>query len=96
MNRPVDWLRRCLAVLALGASAVAAHAAVDESELLPVDDAFALSARAVARDRIEVDWAIADTYYLYRHRIDVRTDAAFAAQPLQLPTGKKHTDEFFG
>ena len=96
MNRPADWLRRCLAVFALGASAVVAHAAVDESELLPVDEAFALSARAVARDRIEIDWAIADTYYLYRHRIDVRTDAAFVPQPLQLPAGKKHPDEFFG
>ena len=76
MTRP-RWLRHCLAALALCAPTVAAQAAVDESDLLPVDQAFALSARAVARDRIEVDWAIADTYYLYRHRIDVRPDAAF-------------------
>jgi len=95
VTRP-DWLRRCLVALALCASAAAAHAAIDESELLPVDEAFALGARAVARDRIEVDWAIADTYYLYRHRIDVRPDAAFVPGPLQLPAGKKHTDEFFG
>ena len=95
MTRP-RWLRHCLAALALCAPTVAAQAAVDESDLLPVDQAFALSARAVARDRIEVDWAIADTYYLYRHRIDVRPDAAFAPGALQLPAGKKHTDEFFG
>ncbi len=96
MIRPADRLRRCLAAFALCACAAAAHAAVDEDDLLPVDEAFALGARAVARDRIEVDWAIADGYYLYRHRIDVRPDAAFAPEPLQLPAGKKHTDEFFG
>lgn len=96
MTRSADRLRRGLAALALCAGAAAAHAAVGEDELLPVDEAFALGARAVARDRIEVDWAIADGYYLYRHRIDVRPDAAFAPGPLQLPAGKKHTDEFFG
>lgn len=96
MTRSADWLRRCLAACVLCACTALAHAAVDEDDLLPVDEAFALSARAVARDRIEVDWAIADAYYLYRHRIDVRPDSAFAPGPLQLPPGKKHTDEFFG
>jgi len=91
------WLRRCLAALALCASTAAAHATLDEDDLLPVDEAFALGARAVSRDRIEVDWAIADGYYLYRHRIAVReTGGGFRPDPLQLPAGKRHTDEFFG
>ncbi len=65
----------CLALLAavLGAIAPAAWA-VDEADLLPVDEAFALSARAAAPDRIEVRWAIAEGYYLYRHRIVVAAD----------------------
>ena len=94
---PSRWLRHGLVLLALCASLLpAARAAVDVDDLLPVDEAFALSARAVSRDRIEIDWKIADTYYLYRHRIAVQPDAAFVAEPLQLPAGKKHTDEFFG
>ncbi len=71
-------------------------AAIDEADLLPVDQAFVLSADATAPDRIAIRWKIADGYYLYRHRISVAAGAGFAAQPLQLPKGDAHTDEFFG
>ncbi|MFD1295392.1 protein-disulfide reductase DsbD [Lysobacter gummosus] len=70
--------------------------AVDESDLLPVDEAFALKADAPSPDRIAISWKIAKGYYLYRHRISVKADAGFAAQPLQLPKGKAHKDQFFG
>ena len=74
-----------------------AHAAVDPSELLPVDQVFVLSASAPSRDRIELHWKIADGYYLYRHRIGVQsTGDGFAAAALQLPHGDKHHDDFFG
>lgn len=90
-------LRRLAAVLLLCVAAIAPALAVSESDLLPVDDAFALSARAPARDRIELTWRIADGYYLYRQRIAVQpTDNGFKANPLQLPRGEKHYDEFFG
>jgi thiol:disulfide interchange protein DsbD len=102
------WLRRAhaprlLCALLFCASALAvtgigvARAAVDESDLLPVDQAFALTATAPDRGRIELNWKIADGYYLYRHRIAVQSvDGAFRADPLQLPHGQKHHDEFFG
>jgi thiol:disulfide interchange protein DsbD len=101
------WLHRMHAVrlcaLLLCASALAAtgigtaRAAVDESDLLPVDQAFALTATAPERGRIELAWKIADGYYLYRHRISVQVvDGGFRADPLQLPRGEKHHDEFFG
>ncbi|MGO1070112.1 protein-disulfide reductase DsbD [Lysobacter sp. CA199] len=80
----------------LAASLSAPALAVDEKDLLPVDDAFALSAQAPAPDRIAISWKVAKGYYLYRHRISVKTDAGFAAQALQLPKGKAHRDEFFG
>src|SRR5690606_36923333 len=67
--------------------------------LLPVDEAFVLRAEATGPDRIELSWAIADGYYLYRHRMGVEPlDGGFRAAPegLQLPAGKRHTDEFFG
>ena len=71
--------------------------AIDESQLLPVDEAFALQAIAPQRDRVELSWAIADGYYLYRHRISVEVqDTGFGAGELQLPDGEPHHDEFFG
>lgn len=90
---------RAWAAIALlfGLAAAPAFAAVDEADLLPVDQAFALSAVAVDRGRIEVSWKIADGYYLYRHRIGAQpVDSAFKFNPLQLPRGEKHRDEFFG
>jgi len=82
--------------IALAFAAMPASAAIDPDDLLPVDDAFALRAEASSPDRIEISWRIADGYYLYRHRIAVQADAGFAAQPLQLPKGDAHEDEFFG
>ncbi len=72
-------------------------AAVDEADLLPIDEAFALSATATDRGRIELRWKIADGYYLYRHRTKVAAaDSSFKTNELQLPEGKRYTDEFFG
>ena len=96
-----SWLRRVFVALLVCASVVGPGAvgparAVDESDLLPVDQAFALTTTAAARDRVELTWRIADGYYLYKQRISVQPDAAFRAQRLQLPRGVKHHDEFFG
>jgi thiol:disulfide interchange protein len=85
-----------LAVSLLAVVAPAASAAITQDDLLPVDEAFVLTATAPARDRIEIRWKITDGYYLYRHRTSVEADAGFAAQPLQLPKGKAYRDEFFG
>jgi thiol:disulfide interchange protein len=70
--------------------------AVDVDDLLPVDQAFELSAKAPTRDRIEIEWKIADGYYLYRHRTDVQATEGFTGEALQLPKGKAYRDEFFG
>lgn len=93
------WRPRAAAtgwLLALAACATPAWA-VDEADLLPVDQAFALTATAAQRDRITLQWRIADGYYLYRHRIGVEiTGAGASAGPLVLPHGERHQDEFFG
>ncbi len=89
--------RLLLPSLALLLAAAAPAFAVDESELLPVEEAFALSARATSRDTVELSWKVADGYYLYRHRIGVTpVDAAVVLAPVALPPGKKKVDEFFG
>ncbi len=98
MIRPATTLLRALATLLLCATPLLpAHAAIDPSELPPVDEVFVLSARAEARDRITVDWKIAEGFYLYRHRTKVESpDGSFADATLALPPGAKHHDEFFG
>jgi thiol:disulfide interchange protein len=88
-----------LAALVLVSALVAmpsAHA-VDESDLLPVDQAFALSANASDRGHIALSWDIAKGYYLYRERISAQpANGAFQADPLQLPEGIHKHDQFFG
>ncbi|GHA80874.1 protein-disulfide reductase DsbD [Cognatilysobacter bugurensis] len=110
-RRASDFVRRCgaclpaaptriraafVAACAALAIALPAAAAIDEADLLPVDQAFVLDAQATSPDTIRLRWRVADGYYLYRHRTSVQADPAFAAQPLQLPKGKAYRDEFFG
>lgn len=97
MTRVAGW-RRWLAPWLLALALPSGPAmAIDESDLLPVDEAFVLSARAPSRERIEIDWKIAEGYYLYRHRTAVQVrGGGFTAQPLQMPAGTPYTDEFFG
>ncbi len=90
------WLG-AFAAMAISLLAFSPARAVDESQLLPVDQAFALSAKAVSRDRVEFEWKIAAGYYLYRERMGaVAADAAFKFNPLQLPEGIHKHDPFFG
>ena len=93
----MTFLRRLLAPAILLLCFVAPAQAVDEKDLLPVDEAFALSASAPERGRIELHWKITQGYYLYRHRIAAQpADSTFKINPIELPAGKKKTDEFFG
>jgi thiol:disulfide interchange protein DsbD len=92
-----SFLRALAALLLCAAPMLPARAAIDPSELPPVDSVFVLSAKADARDKITVDWKIADGFYLYRHRTKADSpDGSFAGATLSLPPGAKHHDEFFG
>ena len=95
MKFPTLFRRAAIAWFAL--APLFAQGAVDESQLLPIDEAFALSVAAPSREGIVFSWKIADGYYLYRHRISVKPEGeGFAAGELELPAGIKRTDEFFG
>ncbi len=78
--------------------ALPAAAAIDEDDLLPVDQAYVLSAEAAGADAVAVRWKIAEGYYLYRHRISLEATgpAGVRSGAMQLPKGKPHEDEFFG
>jgi thiol:disulfide interchange protein DsbD len=66
------------------------------ADLLDPEQAFRFSARAVDGGAVEVRFAIADGYYLYRDRLRFSAEGnARLGQPA-LPAGIPHKDEFFG
>jgi thiol:disulfide interchange protein DsbD len=72
-------------------------AAADADNLLPVEQAFRVEAKALDRDTVQFDFKIADDYYLYRERIKTKsTDPAVVLNALDLPAGEKKHDEFLG
>jgi thioredoxin:protein disulfide reductase len=87
------FARIAAALLCLGPLNVVATAA----ELLPVEQAFRFSARALNDRTLEARFAIADGYYLYRDKFKfaVAPQGTVIGAP-DLPTGKIKTDEFFG
>jgi thiol:disulfide interchange protein DsbD len=68
-----------------------AHAADD---FLDPDIAFKFSARMADRNHVEVTFAIADGYYMYRERFAFSAEGARLGQPL-LPPGKIKFDKTF-
>ena len=84
-------MKRFLILLALLAGAFAASAA----DLLEPEQAFRFSARAADSGAVEVRFAIAEGYYLYRDRLKFSAEGARLGQP-ELPVGLPHKDEFFG
>lgn len=66
-------------------------------KLLPAEEAFRLSARALDAGALEIRYDVAQGYYLYRDKLRfvVEPANAEAGDPV-LPAGKDHEDEFFG
>ncbi|MFQ5632165.1 MAG: protein-disulfide reductase DsbD domain-containing protein, partial [bacterium] len=69
------------------------------TEYLDADEAFALSALAVSRSKVDVRWQIALGYYLYRDKMSFAVAGSghvIDQAALVLPTGRAKTDEYFG
>ena len=64
-------------------------------ELLEPEQAFRFSARAADDAAVEVRFAIAEGYYLYRDRFRFEAQGARLGKP-EFPQGISHKDEFFG
>ena len=79
------------------ASPAAAQWFKKTDELLEPEKAFRFSAR-VLEGAVEVQFAIADGYYMYRDKFRFSTDGNPAVQlgVAELPRGARHKDEFFG
>jgi len=71
--------------------------ALSTDEILPPNQAFKASAKALAADQIEISWDIAEGYYLYRNkmRFESKTGQIRLGEPA-FPAGQTHHDENFG
>ncbi|WP_266157001.1 protein-disulfide reductase DsbD family protein [Dyella silvatica] len=67
-----------------------------EDGLLPVTEAYKLSADAGTPGVVKLHWVIAPDYYLYRGRMKFKPGEGITLGDAQLPDGKKHHDEFLG
>lgn len=90
-----DRARRRIAALVCAAGSALAWSA--GPTLLPAEQAFRLSARALDPSTLEVRYNVADGYYLYRDKLKftIEPGPAAAAAP-ELPPGLTYEDAFFG
>jgi thiol:disulfide interchange protein DsbD len=89
-------LRFVFVLLATLGAASLAHAQ-SEDDLLPVEQAFKLSAKIAEPGTIALHWEIAPDYYLYRSRIKAKTtESTTTLGALTLPDGIQKHDEFLG
>ena len=68
------------------------------NEFLDPEQAFVLSVEPLAADRFVVQWDIADGYYLYRKRFDVKAEEPGGQRlgPFEISRGETKQDEYFG
>ena len=99
-------MKRLLAIFALVAVALSAAAPAlaqlslggSADDLLEPEKAFRFSARVRDASTVEVDFAIAEGYYMYRERFKFAAtgNAGVRLGNAELPPGIPHKDEFFG
>ncbi len=69
--------------------------AASPPDLLEPEQAFRFSARALDGNALEVQFAIAEGYYLYRERFKFSAENARLGKP-EYPAGERKNDQFFG
>lgn len=97
------WLLVLLAAWVLPATAADGWS-FDEPEILPVEEAFLLTAEAAPDGgALLARWTMPDGYYLYRHRFAFETRPAAGDDTAdvvlgeaEIPPGKRKVDEYFG
>ena len=68
----------------------------NETDFLPPDVAFRVAARLDGKI-VKVRWVIADGYYLYRQKIDVKAESPdLVVSGVELPPGVVKTDPYLG
>lgn len=87
---------RVLVTLLASTAALSSAAAGIEPELLEPEKAFRISTRALDGNNVEVRFAIADGYYMYRDRFRFETASGRLLADVALPKGAVKQDPFFG
>jgi thiol:disulfide interchange protein DsbD len=69
-----------------------------DDEFLDPDEAFRVDVSEAGPEELLIRWDIADGYYLYRDKLDIRLIAGdgVTAGPVSIPQGEIKHDEFFG
>jgi len=67
-----------------------------KTELLDPEKAFRISARALDERNVEVEFKIADGYYMYRDRFTFATESGKRLADVEIPRGTPKEDQFFG
>ncbi|MDO4641987.1 MAG: protein-disulfide reductase DsbD [Neisseria sp.] len=93
--KPICALRKFLGCLIVFLSLAPAAYAVDASKLLPPEQAFVPQVD-VSDKGVNVEFNIADGYYLYQSRIQADTGNAGLLGEPQFSKGQEKEDEFFG
>lgn len=90
-------LKNCLLAALLLPTLVALFVAAPAhaEDYLAPDVAFKFSARMVDASNVEIDYVIADGYYMYRDRFHFKAEGATLGQP-HFPHGKVKFDDNFG
>ena len=84
-------------LVAAGFLLAAASAGGGDSKLLPPEQAFRFSARALDDRTVEARFAVEDGYYLYRDKLKFAVEPTVVAIAApELPAGKVKDDPFFG
>ena len=75
-----------------------AAALQQQSEFLPVREAYRLDGAITPQGELRLYWQITQGYYLYQHAFRIRSEAPAPGQPLSVvfPPAMDKTDEFFG
>jgi thiol:disulfide interchange protein DsbD len=93
---PLDRLAPVVVVFGFSMLLAAGSSAADP-ELLPPEQAFRFSARALNDRMLEARFAVADGYYLYRDKLQFAVEPQIAGLAVpKLPPGKFKEDQFFG
>ena len=75
----------------------AAAPAIDSKDILPVEQAFKLSAAAVGPDKLAVSWQIAAGYHLYQDKIKFQSlTETIQLGSIDMPAGSLEQDAVFG
>jgi thiol:disulfide interchange protein DsbD len=85
-----------LALIALFTGIPTVSAQNGTENLLPVTEAYKLSADANTPGVVKLHWTIAPDYYLYRGRMNFKGGDGVTLGTAQLPDGEKHDDPYLG